>query len=175
MDFFELFVQLLGYAGLFFAVLAFQCKKHKRVMLFRTLNELFFAVQYFCMGTYTGVVMNVVGSARNISFSLCVEKGKSTKFLQILFSALFFILGLLTSEGWVSLMIISAKIVTTIAYSIKNTRYIRLLTLPTSACWLAYNAVCGSTAGILCEIFTIASILTAIVRLDIMPRFKKQD
>ncbi len=170
----ELSIQLIGYVGLMFAVIAFQCKSHKKVMLFRTLNELFFGIQYFCMGTYTGVIMNLVGSVRNIIFSKRVERGRSTKFLQILFSVIFFVLGIITTKGWISIMVILAKIVTTVAYSMKNTRYIRLLTLPTSVCWLTYNIVCNSTAGILCETFTILSITTAIVRLDIKPHLEKR-
>ncbi len=160
-------VQLVGYIGLACAVIAFQCKSHKKVMIFRTLNELFFAIQYFCMGSSTGVIMNTVGSVRNMSFARCVEKGKSTRVLQIIFSVLFLVLGLLTTRGLISILVIAAKIVTTVAYSTKNTTYIRLLTLPTSICWLIYNAACGSTAGVLCEAFTIVSIVTAIIRLDL--------
>ncbi len=163
----EIVIQLIGYIGLTFAVIAFQCKSHKKVMLFRTLNELIFAVQYFCMGSYTGVIMNVVGSVRNMSFAKCVEKEKSTRVLQIIFSIVFFVLGILTSNGLISIMVILAKIITTIAYSMKDTRYVRLLTLPTSICWLVYNIACGSTAGIMCEALTICSIVTAMIRLDI--------
>ncbi len=173
MTLWEITVQLIGYVGLTFAVIAFQCKTHKKVMLFRTLNELIFSVQYLCMGSYTGVVMNVLGSVRNMGFASCVERNKSTKFLQILFSIAFVILGLLTSNGLISLMVIIAKVVTTIAYGMKDTKYIRFLTLPTSICWLIYNIACGSTAGILSESFTICSIATAIIRMD-LPIYMKR-
>ncbi len=168
MSIYDILIQLIGYIGLACAVIAFQCKSHKRVMIFRTLNEMFFAVQYFCLASYTGVVMNLVGSLRNMIFARQVQKGKSTMLWQIIFSVAFFALGILTSKGLVSIMVIVAKIVTTVAYSMKNTKYIRLLTLPTSICWLVYNIFCNSTAGILCEAFTIFSIVTAIIRIDIV-------
>ena len=81
---------------------------------------------------------------------------------------MFIVIGILTTNGIVSVMVVFAKVVTTIAYSLKNTKYIRLLTLPTSISWLVYNIVCNSFAGILCEAFAICSIITAIIRIDIL-------
>ena len=167
---YDIIIQSIGGAGLLCAVIAFQCKKHKNVMLFRTLNEIFFAIQYLCLASYTGVAMNLIGSVRNIIFAINVKKEKSTLIWQILFSFMFIVIGLLTTKGIVSVMVILAKVVTTIAYSLKNTKYIRLLTLPTSTCWLVYNIVCNSFAGILCEAFTICSIITAIIRIDIIKK-----
>ncbi len=173
MDFREIFIQLIGYVGLVFAVVAFQCKSHKRVMIWRTLNELFFAVQYVFLASYTGAAMNVVGSVRNMGFAHRVENGKSTLPLQLLFSVIFLISGILTYNGYVSIMVIGAKIVSTVAYGMKNTKYIRLLTLITSSCWLVYNASCASWAGVLCEIFTLLSIISAIIRIDIVGRIRE--
>lgn len=163
-------IQLIGCIGLICAVIAFQCKQHKNVMLFRTFNEMFFAIQYFCLASYTGVAMNLISSARNIIFAIQVKKEKSTLIWQILFSFMFIVIGMLTTNGIVSVMVVFAKVVTTIAYSLKNTKYIRLLTLPTSISWLVYNIVCNSFAGILCETFTICSIITAIIRIDILKK-----
>ncbi len=167
---YEVEIQLIGYIGLTCAVVAFQCKSHKKVMIFRTLNEMFFAVQYFLLESYTGVAMNLIGSVRNIVFAGQVAKEKPTRVCQVLFSIIFIFMGLITSKGLVSLMVIVAKVITTIAYSMKNTKYIRLLTLPTSICWLIYNIACNSSAGTLCEVFTICSIITAIIRIDILKR-----
>lgn len=167
---YDIIIQSIGGIGLLCAIIAFQCKQHKNVMLFRTLNEIFFAIQYFCLASYTGVAMNLIGSVRNIIFAIRVKKEKSTLIWQILFSVMFIVIGILTTKGIVSVMVILAKVVTTIAYSLKNTKYIRLLTLPTSICWLVYNIVCNSFAGILCEAFTICSIITAIIRIDIIKK-----
>ncbi len=169
------FIQFIGYIGLIFAVVAFQCKSHKKVMICRTLNEVFFAVQYICLGSYTGAAMNIIGSIRNMSFAECVQRGRSTRMLQVIFSGIFIVGGMMSmgEKGvGVGIMVICAKVVSTIAYGIKNTTIIRLLTLPTSICWLIYNISCHSSAGILCESLTIISIVTAIIRIDIRGRKK---
>lgn len=169
----EIFIQVIGYIGLTFSIIAFQCKVHKNVMIFKTSNEMVFALQYILLGAYTGAAMNLISSLRNLIFARLICKGKSTLPYQIIFSISFIFFGILTWQGPLSFMIIAAKVITTIAYGIRRTDILRLLTLPTSVCWLIYNASCMSTAGVICEAFTICSIITAIIRIDILGRKKK--
>jgi hypothetical protein len=172
---FQILTQAIGYVGLVFSVIAFQCKKHKNVMRAKTANEMFFALQYFLLGAYTGVAMNLVGSLRNMIFAKQVEKGKSTLPMRVVFSAAFIVFGILTWQSPMSLAVMLAKVVSTFAYGMKNTRAIRFLTLPTSACWLVYNYLSSSSAGVLCETFTLLSIITAIIRIELIePRLKKR-
>ncbi len=172
---FEIVTQAIGYVGLVFSVIAFQCKKHKNVMLAKTANEMFFALQYFLLGAYTGVAMNLIGSLRNLIFAKQVERGRSTLPMRAVFSLAFVAFGLLTWQNPMSLAVILAKVVSTVAYGMKNTRAIRFLTLPTSTCWLIYNYLSSSSAGVLCEAFTLLSIITAIIRIELIePRLKKR-
>lgn len=164
--------QVLGYIGLACSVAAYQCKKHNRVMVLKTTNEVFFAAQYFLLGTYTGMAMNLVSSARNLIFAHLIKKGKSTLPFQIIFCIFFVVAGIATWQNWISLMIILAKILTTIVYGMKNTKIIRFATVPTSVFWLIYNYSCRSSAGVLCEAFALVSIISAIIRIDIVDRKK---
>lgn len=123
MDTFNIIVQVIGYVGLIFSVIAFQCKEHNKVMCFKTANELIFAFQYVLLGAYTGCAMNLVGSTRNLIFAHRVKHEKSTFALQILFSIAFIVFGIFTWQGPISIMIIAAKIGTTIAYGIKKHSY----------------------------------------------------
>jgi len=165
---FQILTQAVGYVGLVFGVIAFQCKKHKNVMLAKTANETFFALQYFLLGAYTGVAMNLIGSLRNMLFAKQVEKGKSTLPMRVVFSLAFVIFGIVTWQSPMSLAVMLAKVVSTFAYGMKNTRAIRFLTLPTSACWLIYNYLSSSSAGVICEAFTLLSIVTAIIRIELI-------
>ncbi|MBD9097329.1 MAG: hypothetical protein EGP89_00490 [Ruminococcaceae bacterium] len=61
----------------------------------------------------------------------------------------------------------AAKVVSTFAYGNKNPKVVRGLTFFTSASWLVYNLSVGSYAGVLCEIFTLSSVIVGIVRLDL--------
>jgi len=117
--------------------------------------------------------MNFIGCVRNFIYAKNVEKGRSTLPWIIFFCIIMVAVGILTWASPISLIPLVAKILSTIAYGIKNTRAVRLLTLPTSLGWLVYDAVVDSDAGVINEIFTSTSILIAIVRFDILKREKK--
>lgn len=167
--------QIFGFAGLACSVAAYQCKKHRGVMLLKTSNELLFAVQYFLLGTYTGMAMNIVSSIRNLTFSYLVKKEKSTLPFQIIFCIAFTISGIVTWKNYLSLIVILAKLLTTIVYGMKNTKYLRYATVPTSVFWLIYNYSCHAAAGVISEILSLISLVSAIIRIDIIGEKKKAD
>lgn len=165
---YNIVVQTVGMLGTLAAILAFQCKKHKSLTILRTANEMLFAVQYFMLGAYTGMAMNLVGSCRNLIFIKMVERNKSTKKVSFLFSALFAAFAVFTWEGTKSILIGGAKVVSTFAYGNKNTSMVRILILITSLVWFAYNATVKSYAGCVCEGLTIISVISGIIRIDIL-------
>ena len=169
----EILIQAFGFGGILAAVIAFQCKKHKTILFWRTMNEFLFAVQYLLLGAYTGMAMNLVGCVRNIIFSHNVQKQKNNLPFVLLFCLLFIGSGIYTWQGYASIFIIVAKLITTIAYGNRNTTIMRCCVLVTSSSWLVYNIFAGSQAGVLCEIFTLTSLVFGIIRLDILPRIKK--
>ena len=170
----EILTQAFGIGGILAAVIAFQCKKHKTILFWRTMNELLFAMQYLLLTAYTGMAMNLVGCVRNIIFAHNVEKKKSNLPFMIFFCLLFIGSGIYTWQGYASIFIIVAKLITTLAYGNKNTTIVRCCVLVTSSSWLVYNIFAGSQAGVLCEIFTLTSLVFGIIRLDILPRIQKK-
>lgn len=168
----ELLIQSIGILGIIASIISFQCKKHNRILIFRTLNEFLFAVQYILLGAYTGAAMNIVGCVRNTIFTKRIEQKKDTKIAIIIFSILFTVFGVATWQGPKSILIIIAKVLSTLAYGNKNTTIVRCIVLVTSSSWLIYNAFVNSIAGVACEIFTLTSLILGIIRLDIIPRFK---
>ena len=167
----EIVAQAVGFIGLVMCLLSFQFRKHRTVLLFRTLSEPFFALQYFLLGAYTGCVFCLLGVVRNTVFTRVVEKGKPTLPWQILFGGIYLVSGILTWEGPQSLLVIAAKLISTFAYGISDTMAVRALSLPASFCWLAYNILCFSLAGILTEIISEISIVVGFIRLDV-PRLR---
>ena len=167
-------IQGIGGIGIVASIISFQCKKHKSILLFRTLNEFFFAIQYFLLGAYTGMAMNLVGCVRNTIFSRQVEKEKKTTVAMVIFSILFVGFGVVTWQGLKSILIIVAKVLSTMAYGNKNTRVVRGILFITCTSWLIYNACVFSIAGVLCEAFTLGSLIVGTMRFDIIPFVKKR-
>ncbi len=171
MDIMNIIIQLIGVLGIIASIISFQCKKHSSILFFRTLNEFIFAIQYFLLGAYTGMTMNCIGCVRNIVFTKQVKTGKKTSVASIIFSILFLAFGLLFWQGPKSILIIIAKVLSTIAYGNKNTNVVRGIMFVTCTSWLIYNYCVFSIAGILCESFTLLSLFVGIIRFNIIPFF----
>lgn len=169
----EIIIQLIGVLGIIASIISFQCKKHNSILLFRTLNEFIFAIQYFLLGAYTGMAMNLVGCVRNIIFTKQVAQNKKTTISTLLFGIAFLVFGIFTWQGKKSILIIVAKILSTIAYGNKNTTVVRAMIFITCTSWLIYNYCVFSIAGVLCEAFTLISLIIGVIRLDLIPRLKK--
>ena len=170
----DVLVQCIGGLGILASLISFQCKKHSSILRFRTFNEILFAFQYLMLGAYTGGAMNIIGCVRNILFSKQVAKGKKTTVATVVFSIIFVIFGILTWQGAKSVLIIVAKVLSTVAYGNKNTTVVRSIIFVTSMSWLIYNYSVFSIAGVVCEAITLISLVVGIVRLDIMPRIAKK-
>lgn len=114
----DIIIQIIGAFGILASIISFQCKKHNSILFFRTLNEFIFAIQYFLLGAYTGMIVNLVGCVRNIIFSKQISKNKKTTFSIIIFSIMFVVFGFAVWQGPKSLLIIFAKVLSTLAYRI---------------------------------------------------------
>ena len=82
----DIIIQAIGGLGVLASIISFQCKKHNSILTFRTLNEFMFAIQYFLLGAYTGMAMNLVGCVRNIVFTKQVAQNKKTTVTTIIFA-----------------------------------------------------------------------------------------
>lgn len=170
---FQILVQGIGAIGIIASILSFQCKEHKKLLIFKTANEFFFAIQYLLLGAYTGVAMNIIGCTRNLIFTKMVEKKKSTVLMRVIFSVIFMAFTVFTWSGLKSVLAGGAKVLSTVAYGSSNTAFVRCLILITSLAWFIYNFAVGSYSGCVNEFLTICSIIVGIVRLDI-PKAKNK-
>lgn len=170
----DIFIQAIGVVGILASICSFQCKSHKGILFFRTLNEFFFGIQYFLLGAYTGMAMNIVGCVRNTIFAHQIERGKKTTVSSAVFCILFFASGLWFWQGAKSLLIIIAKVLSTVAYGNKNTTVVRSLIFVTATSWLIYNICVFSVAGAVNEAFTLVSLCVGLVRFDIIPALTRR-
>ena len=92
MEFFDVFVQLIGFVAIFVNIISVQFNTYKKIILLKAVGSILFATQYLLLGAYAGMVMDLIGTVRNVIFTRVVQKGKSTKPYIILFSILKFIL-----------------------------------------------------------------------------------
>lgn len=157
---------MLGYAAFFIGIIAFQSNKHKHIVLLKALTDVCFGIQYILLGAYTGAAADLTGCVRNLIFAKEFKRKSTQNIVTAFFVFIMIIIGIVTWNGYISLLAIAGKLCTTVSFSIKNTKYLRLFTIPSGFMWIIYNAVSGSVGGVLYEAMVIISIIIAAFRYD---------
>ena len=166
----DLIIQLIGFAGLLVNIFAFQFKKHNHIVYSKMTSELLFSIQYIFLGAWTAAVLDFISVIRNLIFCRLVKKNISTTPVILVFGLFVIATGIFTFDGFGSLLPITAKLLTTVSYGMKNERLLRLITLPSCIMWAVYNLAVGSIAGAIADSLTLGSLLIAMYKFD----FKKQ-
>ncbi len=157
--------QTIGLIAAALLLLSFQQRTHKRIVLMQFCSGFLFALQYFLLGAYEGMVGNIVGFTRSIAYCF---RGKSkfvdSIFCPIIFSVLAGLGGLLTYASPASLLPMIAMMISSFVMWSPKTQQLRALTVPTSLMWLVYNVICNSWSGTVTEICNLISIAIGLFR-----------
>ena len=162
--------------GLIFAIISFQHNKRNLILIFLGLAQMCFIVHFALLEVWPAFAVNIVGVVRTFSFLLRGKKKWMEKntFMYV-FIVLFCIAGAISWNGWLSLLPVMAMTIETIGLWKKKPRLIRSIVIIPRPLWITYNAIHHSYAGVLTEIFVITSLLTAIIRFDILPWVRQKN
>ncbi len=166
----DLITAMLGYIAFLVGIIAFQSNKHKHIVLLKAFTDICFCIQYILLGAYTGAATDLAGCVRNLIFAKEFKRKNTQYIITTFFVVLMIVIGIVTWDGWLSLLAIAGKLCTTVSFSIKNTKYLRLFTIPSGIMWIIYNAATGSVGGVLYEAMVIVSIIIAAFRFDRKPK-----
>jgi len=174
---FEILIHFLGIAGILAGFIALQCNRHVQVLALKSAEEGLFGVQYILLGGVTGGILNLVGILRNLLFAYYGKKDNKRilNILRIGFAVLLAGIGFATWDGYISLLVIFAKVLSTVAFSITDVRKMRLILCVTITCWICYDIYVGSIAGAFNDSMNLLSVLISIFRYDLLPRIKKKE
>lgn len=175
-NWYEIFIQCIGIIGIIAGLSAFQCNKHSHALMLKMTEEGAFGLQYFLLGGYTGAVLNLVGIFRNLIFTYLGkrDKQKELKYARMILGVLFAVLGLLSWEGCISILIIFAKVLSTLAYGTTNMKKMRMMISVTCVCWICYNFYVGSIAGVISDACNLGSVVIGMIRYDLLKKEEKK-
>ena len=165
---YNIVAQAVGYVGFVIGVIAFQSNKHKVIVLSKALTDSCFGLQYLMLGAYTGALINCIGIVRNLTLANVKDKTKSQKVATAVFVLLITLACVLTWGGPISILAMVGKICTTVSFSIKNTKILRFLTIPSCVLWAIYDVATGAYGGALYEAAGLVSIIIAWIRFDVI-------
>ena len=163
----DMMAQLIGLLALISAMISYQMKTQKKIVLIQIVSCTLFAIHFLLLNAYTGALMNLIAAIRSVVFANKDKKWGKSNWWIVFFSFVCIVAVAFTWEGILSLMPMLGMVLTSIAWGIEKASLVRLISLPSSPLWIVYNFICGSTAGVLTEVFVMSSIITAIIRLDL--------
>ena len=170
--------QSVGFFGTAILFISFQMPVKKKILFLQIISASVFSVHYlmlgFFTGSYTGMVMNIIGMVRTLLFYYEDKKWFRRYPFTVFFLALIIYIGIDTWKNIYSLFPMLAMIDSTICLNIKKEKWFRIFNFPGSPLWLTYGIYSNSYSGIVGEIFTMTSIIIAIIRYDILHQDKKQ-
>ena len=166
---FNFIAQALGILALVIMVLSYQQKTRRGLLCFQMASNACFVANYLMLGGYTFAVMSLINIARSFVF-FREDHGdawaKNRLWLYV-FLAVPVISGILSWENILSLLVIAATVILTVALYSKNGKTMRRLFLLPPVLYIFYNVSHGHFGGIGSDVFCMISAIIAIYRFDI--------
>lgn len=181
----DFIAQAIGIVAMAANILAFQFKNKKTLIICQLMGSVLFAVNMFMLNAVMGGIMNILGIARALVYLKKDDLKIPIKTVNILFVfayAIFYVMVFTvfgkeptTTNIILELLPAIGSSAMALALSRNSTRAVRLCGFINSPCWLIYNSVNFSIGGILCEIFGLISVISSLIRIDILGKKNKKE
>jgi hypothetical protein len=156
--------QIMGWVAALLTCLSYQCKEHKKLIVIQTLSTLSICISYLLLSAWSGMLLNVVCIVRNFIIYRKDLKIFSYGFWPYALAALMGLMGALSWQGPMSLLIIVALAVNTLFLYFPNVQNLRKSIVITSTMVLIYNAYFSVWGGVFNELIAISSSIIGIYR-----------
>ena len=180
----EFWIQAIGIVAMATNISAYQIKSKRGLLLCLCMGSALFSVNLFLLGAVTGGIMNVLSVVRSLVY---VDKDKlpiPVKWVNAMFIVAYLISYVLSFTLFgtepilknfiLEILPIISMIAMTFAFAADNSKAVRLAGFVSSPCWLIYNIFNLAIGGILCEVFTLVSITSALIRIDVLGNKRKE-
>ena len=174
----DFWIQAIGIVAMALNISAYQFKSKRSILLCLCMGSALFSVNLFLLGAVTGAIMNVLSVIRSLVYVKMDRLPISIKWVNVLFIVTYLISYVLSFTVFeieptaknllLELLPIISMIAMTFAFATDNSKTVRLAGFISSPCWLIYNIFNLAIGGILCEIITLVSITSALIRIDIL-------
>ncbi len=156
--------QLIGIVSVILTFISYQAKNSKKLLVLQTVSTTGFIIHYLLIGAASGFLLNIVCVIRNLIYYFKNVKIFSYSFYPYLLALVLAVLGAMSWQGPVSLLIIVALMINTVCLSSSDTQFLRKSVLLTCSMILLYNFFVRSYGGMINEAIAIVSSAIGIYR-----------
>lgn len=168
---YTIIAQTIGIIGMTFNILSYQGKNAKIIMAMQAFGGVMFSINYFMLGAVMGGLTNILCIARSVFF---IKKKDPPGWSSLFFTGFMLIFYIMTFTVFgteitlknliVEFLPVIGITVMTYGFCSGNDKFIRKCGLVNSPCFLCYNLCCRTIGGIVCEAFSIISIVIGMMR-----------
>lgn len=164
----QIFTQIIGLMGSFGTIASYQINNRKKLLYTQVACAIFFSLHFALLGAYSGAAINFVNAGRNYFFA---KKGKDKKLL-LTYAIIATASTALTWQNIYSVFPLLATLWYAYLIYKDNVVYIRKGVIIVAALWFVHNFANQSYPAMLTDTFVAISGLTAVIRYDVMPKYK---
>lgn len=170
----ELIGQIFGIVAPIITFISYQVNSKKKLLILQTAATLSTCISYMFLGASSGFALNIVCIIRNIAFFFQDSKSKMNMISAIILAAVMGVLGGLSWEGPISILVIIALAANTIFMSFGDAQLLRKSVICTSSMILIYNIFVFSIGGIINESVAIVASIVGIITFVKMKKEKME-
>ena len=161
--------QVLGFCAVGLYLLSYQLKKRSQIVWVTFFSNLFYVVQYFLLGAFSGAVMDILSTVA----ALLAANKHSPRFSKYNKWIVTGMVVVITGTGlaiaicrgsWLELIPIWGAVFQSVGLWCDKEQTIRKLGLCSAPCWLVYNFLSKAYGPALGSLFAIISIIVSLVR-----------
>lgn len=156
--------QIFGIVATIMTFISYQANTKRTLLLIHTTATLCTCLSFLFLGASTGFILNVVCLVRNVIYYFQDERSRLHYVTAGGLAAIMVVLGALSWQGWISLLMIVALAANTVFMSFGKPQLLRQSILATSTMVLIYNVFVFSLGGIANEGVSIVSAIVGIWR-----------
>ncbi|MGD9566924.1 MAG: YgjV family protein [Sedimentibacter sp.] len=157
--------QVVGFIGAGLLIFSYQCKDSRKLFFMQLCSNAVYVLHFFMLGAFSGSINIAISLLRNFVLINSNKQWARSKIWLGLFVSLHIVVTLFTWQNMFSLLPCLGMVAITIASWTRNGKKIRIANLfINSPSWLIYDIYTVSYSGIICELFTLISVLISFYR-----------
>lgn len=174
---YEIAAQGVGIIAMAFNILSYLQKTRKNVITFQLIGASLFAVNFFMLGATVGGILNAVAAVRAIIYLNKKKFHADSPIWLIGFISLYIASYVLNftlfgkeftlMNALIEVLPVIGMVAINLSYIKNDAKTVRLFGLVSSPSWLIYNIANFALGAIICEVLSICSIISGIIKYDI--------
>lgn len=172
----EITAQVIGVIAMLFNIFSYQGKSKNTVIILQLCGGVLFAVNFLMLSAVVGGLLNIIAAIRAVVFYYGDKLKADRPVWFVLFILSYITVYVLNFTLFgkevtaVNLLIemlpVIGMIALNVGYRLKSAAAIRKCAFVSSPAWLVYNIIAGSWGAVICEVFTLVSVITGVLRHD---------